>query len=54
MRLYRANLTIGYQIEEAGEEGRVQEATQLTEEVEKLQSELSELKNVGCFERSYA
>ncbi|KAI7848971.1 hypothetical protein BDC45DRAFT_522027 [Circinella umbellata] len=31
-------------IEEAGEEGRVQEATELTTEVEKLQAELSQLK----------
>ena len=34
-------------IEEAGEEGRVQEATELTTEVEKLQAELSQLKEVN-------
>ena len=33
--------------EEAGEEGRVQEAANLTEEVEKLQTELSQLKEVS-------
>ncbi|KAI8137191.1 hypothetical protein BJV82DRAFT_583923 [Fennellomyces sp. T-0311] len=32
-------------IEEAGEEGRVQEATELTAEVEKLQAEMSQLKD---------
>lgn len=35
-----------WQIEEAGEEGRVQEAADLTTEVEKLQAELSQLKEV--------
>ena len=34
-------------IEEAGEEGRVQEATELTAEVEKLQTEMGQLKDVS-------
>lgn len=35
------------QIEEAGEEGRVQEATDLTREVERLQAEHTILKEVS-------
>lgn len=34
-------------IEEAGEEGRVQEATDLQAEVDKLQAELADLKEVS-------
>lgn len=36
-------------VEEAGEEGRVQEATELQNEVDKLQEELTQFKEVNYY-----